>query len=1221
MTILRTKILFTLFLSLTILLVLLIVLPPKLIRLDLVKSEVTTRLNKTLASDVKINDIRWRWHPFPYISLIGATIDNKYMQITMPVIDLSPNWQDLFHKQLTFNKITFDNPLFKIKRLELPPIKKVDIILPETKIIIYNGSVNLPAGKLSCTKTREVFFTSLNSTIKLTADQIEVNLLTYASFAESIVMTGSFKTTDNSYQLNLDGKELQLHKAVVSLADGRIIPTASMVSLYGKISGRNVDTFSAELTGNLPEVIVKSQNNQTLLTPGFANVSFNRKEQEAALVITELVLLKPALALRGKVKRSLTSQGEKWWDINLNANNLNLTEIRESTLALWGEHHLVKTVSDIVLDGKAVSTAYQFRGKSSDFKKLEAMTITAAVENASIYVPGKAALHLTETSGEVTIKNSRLHGKNLSARLNNSLGSNGSLLVGLNKDDNSLKLEIDIAADLADLPPLLHRLVPCPSFQQELSKISQLSGSSVGRLIIGENRHDIKVYLIEHEIYARAYYERVTGLINITNGRLTVVPDKISWQEVTGGIGQHVINEFTGNLLLRDDNLINITSFTAALDSRALYLELMNYPVISDKISEILSAADGTLLVKHGTIQGPLWSPVYWQYNINLIFSELLVTSPRLSSTFTLKNTEAQVSSQQIKIIKSEIFIHEQSLALTGNFYHTLFAAWQGWVAVDGVVRESLAEWVKSKQWVPPKFFPQIPSLVQNLKLSWDMEHTAITGIIIAGTGEEELPRAHLDLIFSISDPLQVDLLIINQDEQVKLSLNMLDNIPETFSLDWQGRVSASTLNKLLEDNSLLSGYLDGNFRINFSSEPEKSFFEGLLAGNGVRWHWYNNRFTDIKTVDLHGLGSRLKINRLELVFPAEEETTVIKGMVATRNEGLNLDLDLASDLLSQKTVQDFVTDLKTFQKNIASQGTTPSKTTEITWNIDGRINFNLNEFQTTKGIFTRKIQGSILAPLTGQLNLYPHGEMSIYVTETKTCYLGASGAWYSDNTLGQSYLTIKTTQAATPLVQDVLQCLGIKQDIIEGEFKVNVALHGTHDQWQSGKVMIHSSTGRILRLTLLSRVLSVVNLTDLFAGNGFAEMDEEGFPYSDLILTARIDNNELLLDQAIIRGKGLNLFGQGRMNLKNLEVDGTIMVAPLKTLDTLIARVPLVGRAIGGKNGALFTIPVGVTGDIRDPAVILLSPDAIGDTIINLITNILLLPFRILSPILPGEN
>ena len=100
-----------------------------------------------------------------------------------------------------------------------------------------------------------------------------------------------------------------------------------------------------------------------------------------------------------------------------------------------------------------------------------------------------------------------------------------------------------------------------------------------------------------------------------------------------------------------------------------------------------------------------------------------------------------------------------------------------------------------------------------------------------------------------------------------------------------------------------------------------------------------------------------------------------------------------------------------------------------------------------------------------------------------------------------------------------------------------------------------------------------------------------------------------------VVKGEGLNLFGRGEINLDNFDSDLIILIAPLKTLDAVITRLPLIGRVIGGEDKTLITIPISVKGNLNEPIITALPPEAIGDAIINLVKGTFTLPLRILTP------
>jgi hypothetical protein len=72
------------------------------------------------------------------------------------------------------------------------------------------------------------------------------------------------------------------------------------------------------------------------------------------------------------------------------------------------------------------------------------------------------------------------------------------------------------------------------------------------------------------------------------------------------------------------------------------------------------------------------------------------------------------------------------------------------------------------------------------------------------------------------------------------------------------------------------------------------------------------------------------------------------------------------------------------------------------------------------------------------------------------------------------------------------------------------------------------------------------------------------------------------------------------------------VLVAPFSRLDQLVRKVPLVGYVIGG---TFTSVPVGVSGDIRDPLVVPLGPAAVGSEVLGIFERTLKLPAKLVTP------
>jgi hypothetical protein len=125
-------------------------------------------------------------------------------------------------------------------------------------------------------------------------------------------------------------------------------------------------------------------------------------------------------------------------------------------------------------------------------------------------------------------------------------------------------------------------------------------------------------------------------------------------------------------------------------------------------------------------------------------------------------------------------------------------------------------------------------------------------------------------------------------------------------------------------------------------------------------------------------------------------------------------------------------------------------------------------------------------------------------------------------------------------------------------------------------------------------------------------DLSKKGFPYSRFDIDTHIEKNKLILERAVVHGEGLNLFARGDMDMDDLNADITLLIAPLKSVDTLISKVPIIGEPIIGEDGSIVAIPVAIKGPLNDPKITALHPEAIGDAVLGLVKDTMMLPFNI---------
>ena len=1200
---------------------------PRFIDLEALKTRMSTQVNARLEGDLRTDRLEWAWLPLPHLNLRNTRFVSEDSALIAPKAKVYPDWWALLRGQVRIGKVVLVDPEIRVSRFPTALSEPPDPELAGLKVVIRNGTLQVAANKQwPVLRSKDFTLKALNGRVAISLAAVEFDLSGRPAEGEHLAASGEYLREDGSYRVKFSSRNFHPHEMFHSFAQGKLTPGDAPLNLTGSFEGRGVEKITGRLEGDAPCLLAFPKDKKILLSCGFVDLAFAKDGDDLLLTLNEFELREPGLKLAGTVRRSAGDKADAApvWQIDLKGEDLDLSGIREAVLAMWGGNEIAGKVGDIVQGGTAGKAAYSFKGTAADFHYARKMHVTAEEIDATIKIP-EGELVLTKTKGRMRIEKGLLVVDAEEAKMGNSRGMNGHLILGLPDDDFTFKLDVDLDADLAELPEVLARLVKHQPFQEELAKFSGVSGRATGHLHLGDHLRDFKVAVEVATMQGKGRYAPLAFDFTVAGGGMTIAPPMMQWRNVHGAYGPHVVAKTAGQVRWPDDVFLEVTQLEGVLAAKELEKEDLSYfQEISGALHENITRADGRIELRNTTLSGKASEPKLWKANADVSVRNLALETPFLPEPIRIQQGKAHLSHNQITVSEATGSVFGDSFSLGASLSHQAFAALRGKVSLHGKVGQGLGQWLKEKQLISPALFPHLPFQVESLQIDLQEGKTTAKGLIrpLAGIFGNP-PKADFSLEFAQDDPLKMAAHIYGGKEEATITLDFLDHTKETLLFSWKGELSKQTVDQLLERKDLLQGKIAGDFQLYLPQDPNKVAFSGELAATDLRWFLDEEagQAVDIQELRLAGVGKDLKIRRLACAFN-DRESVVVNGLVSRVATGLALKLDLTSEALSQKTLLDFQESLK----RIRDKGRKPTASGEPQqetppWNITGTVAFDLDEF--TSGPKPGESAPSTLVwqPLQGEIRIHPQWRLSALITNGRLCCLDTTGQWFSTPELGKNHFSLSSACPTPPRFETVLPCLGYPQDIIEGEFSLNGRLEGALNNWQDGQLQIDSHQGRILRMKLLSKIFSVVNITDLFSvgqeGDG-AGTSTKGFPYSDLLLKAHVKDNDLIIDEAVVRGEGLNLFVRGKMNLSTFELDVVVMISPFKTLDAIVSKVPLVGRIIGGETATLVTFPVGVTGKASDPQVTLLPPGAVGEGMVNIIKRTLLLPFHILSPMLP---
>lgn len=167
-----------------------------------------------------------------------------------------------------------------------------------------------------------------------------------------------------------------------------------------------------------------------------------------------------------------------------------------------------------------------------------------------------------------------------------------------------------------------------------------------------------------------------------------------------------------------------------------------------------------------------------------------------------------------------------------------------------------------------------------------------------------------------------------------------------------------------------------------------------------------------------------------------------------------------------------------------------------------------------------------------------------------------------------------------------------------------------------TGPLEFNAEDGAIYGLGIIEKILSVVSVTDVFKGQS-PDILKQGLQYDKIHLLGNFQDGSLVFEEIILESSTMKIAGRGEINLLTLEMDATVLVAPVKLFNQILGYIPFVGKAIGN----LATVPLGIKGDIRDPSVSPVSASAVADNVLDVMKKTANIPFDIIQPLIPGGD
>lgn len=163
------------------------------------------------------------------------------------------------------------------------------------------------------------------------------------------------------------------------------------------------------------------------------------------------------------------------------------------------------------------------------------------------------------------------------------------------------------------------------------------------------------------------------------------------------------------------------------------------------------------------------------------------------------------------------------------------------------------------------------------------------------------------------------------------------------------------------------------------------------------------------------------------------------------------------------------------------------------------------------------------------------------------------------------------------------------------------------------GSVRLHLENGSLRRYSVLSKIFSILNVSQLLKFQ-LPDMVSGGMPYNEINATLSVRDGVVTSNDLFIDSNAMNISAIGKIDLVQEELDVTVGVQPLQTVDKVVNRIPIVGWILTGKDRNFITTYFEAKGKWSDPAVTAIPVKSLGRGVFDIFKRVFQLPGKLVT-------
>jgi uncharacterized protein YhdP len=188
---------------------------------------------------------------------------------------------------------------------------------------------------------------------------------------------------------------------------------------------------------------------------------------------------------------------------------------------------------------------------------------------------------------------------------------------------------------------------------------------------------------------------------------------------------------------------------------------------------------------------------------------------------------------------------------------------------------------------------------------------------------------------------------------------------------------------------------------------------------------------------------------------------------------------------------------------------------------------------------------------------------------------------------------------------------------VLSGRVHIDrVELRGEGENFQemketlNGKLRLEIEDGVIEKGNILAKIFSILNVSQLFKGK-LPDLRTKGLPFHAISATVAVKEGVASTEDLLVDSDAMRITAIGKVDLARDQIDASVGVHPLVTVDTVLSNVPIAGYIITGKDRAFISYVYEVKGDLDDPKIEPVPIKSMGENFLGIIKRLLETPLR----------